>query len=210
MLQWRSLEEMSKVAIYGASGHGRVVADIAKRAGYRDTIFIDDGDNEFIEFDIFCKKYSYIKEIVLAIGDNRVRSKIFKKVEEAGFKVMTLIDPTATISQSVKIGRGVVVMPGAIINSDAYISKGVIINSGAVVEHDVAIGAYSHISPNVSLAGGVKVGEFVHVGIGSSVIQNIRIGDNVVVGAGSVVIKDIKDNIVVVGNPAHQIRVVDE
>jgi len=35
-----------RIYIYGASGHGLVVADIAKSAGYGDIIFIDDGDNE--------------------------------------------------------------------------------------------------------------------------------------------------------------------
>ena len=35
---------MSKnIYIYGASGHGLVVADIARACGYDDSIFVDDG-----------------------------------------------------------------------------------------------------------------------------------------------------------------------
>ncbi len=198
---------MSRLAIYGASGHGRVVADIARKNGYKDIIFIDDGDNEFINFNTFSQEFTKVLHIALAIGENKVRSKIFEKVQKAGYEIVTLIDTSAIISSSVKIEIGTVIMPGVIINANAYIASGVIINSGAVIEHDIEIGAYSHVSPNVSLAGGVKVGSFAHIGIGSSVIQNITIGDNVVVGAGSVVIKNIKDNMVVVGNPARQIRV---
>jgi len=42
---------MSKsIYIYGASGHGLVVADIASSCGYDDVIFIDDGDNEYLKF----------------------------------------------------------------------------------------------------------------------------------------------------------------
>ncbi len=201
---------MSRIAIYGASGHGKVIADIAKRNGYKDIIFIDDGNNKYINFDIFCYELKDVLNVVLAIGDNKTRLKIFEKVEKAGFKVITLIDPSAIIAPSVEIEIGSVIMPGVIINAGACIEEGVIINSGAVVEHETKVGAYSHISPNVSLAGGVKIGNFTHIGIGSSVIQNIIIGDNVIVGAGSVVIKNIRDDMVVVGNPANSIRVQNE
>jgi UDP-N-acetylbacillosamine N-acetyltransferase len=200
---------MSKLAVYGASGHGKVVADIAKRNGYKDILFIDDGDNSHIDFETFSKEYTSTYPIALGIGDNYIRSKVFEKVISYGFDIITLIDPSAVIAPSVKIDAGVVIMPQVVINSDVYIAKGAIINSGAVIEHDVEIGDFSHISPNVALAGGVKVGDFTHIGIGSSVIQNISIGDDVIVGAGSVVIKDIEDDLVVVGNPAHKIKVND-
>ena len=38
------------IYIYGASGHGLVVADIARAYGYDDVIFVDDGDNEYLKF----------------------------------------------------------------------------------------------------------------------------------------------------------------
>jgi len=200
---------MSKLAVYGASGHGKVVADIARCNGYNDILFIDDGDNSYIDFETFSKEYTHILHIALGIGDNYIRSKVFEKVTSYGFEVVSLIDPSAVIAPSVKIDTGAVIMPNVVINSDAYIAKGAVINSGAVIEHDIEIGKYSHISPNVALAGGVRVGDFTHIGIGSSVIQNISIGDDVIVGAGSVVIKDIEDNLVVVGNPARKIKVRD-
>lgn len=43
---------MSKsIYIYGASGHGLVIADIARACGYDDVIFIDDGDNDYPSFE---------------------------------------------------------------------------------------------------------------------------------------------------------------
>ena len=36
---------MRKLAIIGASGHGRVVADIARRNGYKEIVFLDDNDS---------------------------------------------------------------------------------------------------------------------------------------------------------------------
>ena len=41
---------MKSIYIYGASGHGLVVADIAKVCGYDNIIFIDDGENEYLTF----------------------------------------------------------------------------------------------------------------------------------------------------------------
>ena len=36
---------LKKLIIIGASGHGKVIADIAVRAGYEDIVFLDDDQN---------------------------------------------------------------------------------------------------------------------------------------------------------------------
>jgi UDP-N-acetylbacillosamine N-acetyltransferase len=42
---------MKSIYIYGASGHGLVVSDIAMACGYDNIIFIDDGENEHLIFE---------------------------------------------------------------------------------------------------------------------------------------------------------------
>lgn len=70
---------MSKsIYIYGASGHGLVVADIARACGYDDVIFVDDGDNEYPSFEDI-KRTSGIP-IAFGIGSNSIRAKLFEKV----------------------------------------------------------------------------------------------------------------------------------
>ena len=197
---------MSRLAVYGASGHGKVVADIAHRNGYKEIVFIDDGDNTFMNFETFTSEFTNILHIVLGIGDNKIRAKVYEKVCEAGYEIITLIDPSAIIAPSVEIGNGTVIMPGVIINADARIGKGSILNSGSVIEHDCIIGNFTHLSPNIALAGGVEVGEMTHLGIGSCVLQNIKIGSEVLVGAGSVVVKNIEENSTVLGNPAKKLK----
>ena len=203
-MQKLKLKNNKTIFIYGASGHGKVVADIAKALGYENIKFIDDGENEHISFDEFVLLKRKVP-VALGIGDNEIRSKIYKRLVDNGFSVVTLIHPKAIVSQSVKVGKGVVVMPGSIINADAKIEEGVIVNSGSIIEHDCKIGRFAHISPNATLAGNVSVGEFSHIGIGASVIQNITIGKNCIIGAGAVVIHDVKDSKKVVGVPARQI-----
>jgi len=191
---------MKTIAIYGASGHGLVVADIAHSCGYDEIIFVDDGENDYPTFEEI-KKASPIP-IALGVGENRVRAKLFERVLKAGFEVVTLIHPSAIVSPSATIGEGTVIMPNAVVNAKASLGDGVILNTSCVVEHQCKIESFAHISPNVALAGGVKVGKYTHIGIGSNVIQGIMIGENVRVGGGSMVIRDIEDNQKVAGVPA--------
>lgn len=196
---------MSKsICIYGASGHGLVVADIARACGYDDIIFVDDGDNEYPSFDDI-KRTSSIS-IAFGVGSNIIRAKLFEKVQNSGFEIVSLIHPSAIISQSVTIGKGTVVLPNVVVNAKATICDGVILNSSCVIEHECVIGDFVHISPNVALAGDVKVGNFTHIGIGSNVIQGIIIGNNTIIGAGSIVLKDIDNFKKAYGNPCKEIE----
>jgi len=195
---------MKSIYVYGSSGHGMVVADIAKACGYEEIKFVDDGENEYPLFDEI-KENNHIP-IALGIGVNGVRKKLFKKAESAGFDVITLIHPSATISPSVTIGAGTVVMPHVVINAQSRIGKGVILNTVCVIEHESDIGDFVHISPHVALGGNVSIGELTHIGIGSSTIQCLKIGKNCIVGAGSIVVNDIRDNLLCYGNPCKAIK----
>ncbi len=195
---------MGAIYIYGASGHGIVVANIAKKIGYSDIILVDDGDNPYPSFNDI-KDNSSI-DIAFGIGDNRTREKLFKRVKENGFNIVTLIDPTAVIADSVTIGEGTVVMAGVIINPLARIGKGVILNSSSVIEHENIIEDFVHISPSVALSGNITIKRATHIGVGTSIVQGICVGENSIVGAGSVVVKNISSNSVAYGNPCRVIR----
>lgn len=191
------------IYIYGASGHGLVVVDIARACGYDEIIFIDDGENDYPSFEDI-KRTSGIP-ISFGIGNNTIRAKLFEKVQNSGFEIVSLIHPSAIISSSVTIGKGTVVMPNVVVNAKATIGDGVILNSSCVIEHECIIDDFVHISPTVALAGDVKVGKFTHIGIGSNVIQGIIIGNNTVIGAGSTVVKNIDNFKKAYGNPCREI-----
>lgn len=194
----------NSIFIYGASGHGMVVADIALACGYDDITFIDDGDNPHPSFnDIQNDKHI---PIALGIGDNKIRSKLFYKIKESGFKVLTLIHPCTILSPTAHIGEGTVVMPNVVLNAKASVGNGVILNTGCIIEHECRIKDFVHISPNAALAGNVHVDELTHIGLGTNVIQNITIGKNVLIGAGSVVIRHIPSDVTAVGNPTKIIK----
>jgi len=194
---------MNSIFLFGASGHGKVVKEVADNANISVEAFIDDNPkSEFIaDVPVIASKelskYESNK-FIISIGNNRIRKNICKKLNT---RFATLIHSTANISPSVNILEGTVVMAGVMINSDASIGKHVIINTAAVVEHDCKIGDFVHISPNATVTGNVCIGEGSQIGAGAIVIPNITIGKWVTIGAGAVIIDDIPDYAVVVGNP---------
>ncbi|QQF52133.1 UDP-N-acetylbacillosamine N-acetyltransferase [Campylobacter fetus] len=186
---------MKKIYIYGHSGHGKVVSEIAKLNGYGEIIFLDDAS----EFKF--KKELPKHDIIIAIGNARIRHKLQTMVLQNGFNVVNLIHPNAAISQSAKFGKGIVVMANAVVNANVILEDGVIINSGAIIDHDCFIGEFAHICPGVSLAGNVSVGKFSWIGIGSCAIQGVKIKNDIMIGAGSVIVKDILIGDKAYGNP---------
>lgn len=203
-----------KLAVVGASGHGKVIADIAVQLGYTVNFYDDAYPNKtYIEHwpihgtcaDLIAlnnTNATLSNDVVVAIGNNEIRQQKIELLQINSFNLITLIHPTAVISPFAAIAQGTVVFAGAVINAFAKVGVGCIINTAAVVEHDCTIDNFTHICPNVALAGGVSVGTKSWVGIGSQVKQLITIGDNCLIGAGSTVVKNIPDNVTAFGSPA--------
>ena len=192
-------EKHNKLLIIGASGHGKVVADIAlKMNKWKSVSFLDDDESIKSSMGIWVigksvEAIKYLKDydIFVAIGNNATREKIQKKLETDGASIPVLIHPMAVIGEHVAFGAGTAVMAGAVINCCTEIGKGCIINTGATIDHDNFIEDYVHISPGVHTAGTVKIGKGTWLGIGSIISNNINITSDCKIGAGAVVVKDI-------------------
>ena len=194
--------------LYGASGHSKVIIDIAKSIDLPiDTIFDDNLQITEVSGHPVIHILSdelLIRGTVLAIGDNKIRKMVANKFE--GKFHIGVFHSSAVIAPTVIMGEGTVVMANASINAEVIIGNHCIINTGATVEHECQLGNYVHISPNSALAGDVIVGEGSHIGIGAVVIPGVKIGKWVTIGAGAVVLEDIPDFAVVVGNPGKIIK----
>ena len=196
---------MNRLIIYGASGHGKVTADIAKRNGYDDIIFYDDDLNKN-ELDNYPVIHAFPEEeydLIIGIGDNRTRQLISERCNK---KLITLIHPSVVIGENVTIAEGAVIMAGTVINPGSFIGKGVIVNTYASVDHDNHIADFCHISVDAHTAGGVSIGQRSFVGMGAHIINNINIGEDVMIGAGAVVVNDIMEAGTYVGVPAKRIN----
>ena len=202
--------EIKKKYIFGASGHGKVVADCVVSTGELIEAFFDDAPNASswnaipIVHANLLPKASKVNEMVIAIGNNKIRKEISSRIVDFNFFVVK--HKTAVIASKVSIEEGTVIMANVVINSDAKIGKHVIINTAAIIEHECQIDNYVHISPRAVLGGNVTVGEGTHIGIGAIIIQGIKIGKWITIGAGAVIIRDVPDYAVVVGNPGKIIK----
>lgn len=199
---------MKKLVIIGASGHGKVVADIAIKNGYNEIIFLDD-DESIYE----CGSYPIVgksseagtidADIIIGIGNAGVRKRIQESIPDE--KMATLIHPDAVVADDVVIGAGTVVMAGTVINPGARIGKGCIINTCSSVDHDCEVGDYVHIAVGSHLCGTAFVGNGTWIGAGAIVSNNVSICPNCMIGAGAVVIKEIKESGTYVGIPAKRV-----
>lgn len=206
---------MVKCAILGASGHGKVVAEIAELNGFLEVQFFDDrwpeleniehwsvvGNTETLISSINC-----FDQVAVAIGNNLTRISKLTRLREAGAILSPLVHPSATVSCYAKLGIGTVVMAGAVVNPFCSIGQGCIVNTMASIDHDCIINDGVHICPGVNLAGFVQVDEASWIGVGAQVKQLVKIGRNIVVGAGATVVNQIFDNETVIGTPARPIN----
>lgn len=207
---------MKRLAILGASGHGKVLADTAELSGWSEVVFFDDawpklisnGNWEVIgNTDSLLSSLGAFDGVIVAIGNNEIRLNKTSELIGAGGELVSLIHPSAVVSRFSKISLGTFIGPGAVLQVDCSIGNACIINTNAVIEHDCNIFDGVHISPSAALAGGVSVGAKSWVGIGTSIKQLIKIGSCVVIGSGSVVIRDATNETVIAGNPAKPINI---
>jgi len=201
---------MKILAIIGAGGHGRVVADAAHASGWNSIVFFDDnwpnitriGRWEVVgTYDqlLHSKKYT---SVIVAIGHNKTRFEKSQLLLTKGFTLPSIIHPGAIVSQDATVGFGNVIFAGAVINPNATIGDHCIINTHATIEHDCIIESGVHISPGATLGGGVRVGVLSWVGIGACVRHQTSIGHYVIIGAGAAVVNDISDYSTAIGVPA--------
>jgi sugar O-acyltransferase (sialic acid O-acetyltransferase NeuD family) len=122
----------------------------------------------------------------------------------------TVIHPTASVSRSASIGRGVVILQHVSVTSNATIGDHVVVLPNSVVSHDDWIGDYTCVAGGVCISGNVRVGRSCYIGSRSALISGIEVGNGSLIGMGSVVLHDVEPNSVVVGNPARLLRRVTE
>lgn len=201
------MNNLSKLVIVGASGHGKVIADIAKLNGYDNIVFLDDDETVkecagYPVVGVSCAFSQVERDVVIAIGNAKIRSRLQAQYESHGFHLVTLIHPNATVADTAEIGAGSVVMAGAVINPYAKIGRGCIVNTCASVDHDCEVGDYVHVAVGAHLCGTVSIGSHTWIGAGATVSNNISICPECMIGAGAVVVKGIEKAGTYVGVPA--------
>ena len=207
------------LGIYGAGGLGRETLELARdigaaKCGFADTFFIVDGESpkavngaEVLPPERFFRRFGpESARIVIAVGEPAARTQLRERIQSAGYRLATLIHPSAKVGAGVRLGEGTVVSYGCFVSCNVRTGLNVCIQPLASVGHDTVIGDDCVVSSHVSLAGACSVGFQTYIGMNVPVREHVRVGAQTIVGMGAVVQRDIPDGVVALGNPARVIK----
>lgn len=186
-----------RVLVFGAGGHGKVVAEIALLLGYDVVAFVDDAKAQLgvrhlgrpvLALDrLLAEPHDRPRLAALAIGNNDARRQSAARLLASGFELAALVHPRATVSTSARVAPGVIVVAGATVNADALVEEGAIVNTNAVVEHDCVVGAFAHVGPGSVMCGGSSLGPCSVLGAGAVVPVLGKVAGNATVAPGATV-----------------------
>jgi sugar O-acyltransferase (sialic acid O-acetyltransferase NeuD family) len=221
------MHKMTKrVAIWGSSGHARVLSEILAPQGYKVVAFFDNDRNaksimdgvplfvgrlglqDWLNTCSLSEGYAGKISGVVAIGGSRGydRLRIQELMKDSGLTPLKVQHQSAYVSPTSSTGEGSQILAGSVISTMSEIGKASIINTNASVDHECFVGDGVHVAPGATLCGCVTLEDFTMVGAGAVVLPRIKVGSGSIIGAGSVVTKDIPSNVVVFGNPARIVR----
>ena len=180
-----------KLLLVGAGGFGRVVLEHA--SNLYECAFLDDGDVSIVDGVPVIGKtgdmaalYPEYKLLLVAIGNNTLRERLYKKAAAIGFSFPNIIHPSAFISPHAHIGSGCVILNNAVVQNNAKCGDGCILNPGVELHHDSTVGSYCLIYTNSVVRSLTTVGDRVWIGSTATVSTGASVPDDTTVPDGSV------------------------
>jgi len=208
-------QQKQNVLVLGTGTFAEEVADVVSGiAGVAVAGFVENMDRRVCEKKLRNLPVYWVEQIsglaqthtaICGLGTTR-RYLFVEQVKNRGLVFSTLIHPSARISASSSLAKGVFVSSAAVVAAYSELGGHTSVNRGALIGHHTKIGSFVTVGPGVNVAGNCQVGDCTYIGIGAVIIDHINIGNNSVIGAGAVVTKNVPDNVQVVGVPARIIK----
>jgi len=171
-----------KLLLVGAGGLGRIVSEHAGKE--YECFFLDDGVENGKDV-CGVKVIGNIRDIeklreefsmlVVCIGNNALREKIYRQAGELGYSFPNIIVESAYISPYATIGCGCIILNNAVVQNGASVGDGVILNAGVEAHQDCRIDSCTLIYANSVVRSYARVGKRVKIE------STVTIGNNVVI-----------------------------
>ena len=136
----------------------------------------------------------------------RARRALIARTGLASERFATIIHPSAVISVSARLGRGVIVLANCSIGAGAQVDDHVLMLQNCVVGHDSHLGERCILASGVVVSGNVRIGRDCYLGAASAIRERLSIGDGSLLGLGSTLVGDMPAQSMYYGNPARAQR----
>ena len=211
-----------KSVIIGAGTYGEVYLAYLQEAGVDIVGFLDDnkdlhgslvkgvrvlGGTDLLSS---LRDTYQVEAVYCPIGNNKLRVRFLSLANQLGYQTPNYIHPSAIISPSVVIGKGVYVLLNTSIMPYVTIQDYVMISMNVNIAHHSVLEEGTFISTGVNFGASIVAHKYSYVGISATIMTGIKnLGEDCLVGAGAVIIKDVPDKAVVAGVPAKVLRIKD-
>ena len=186
---------MEKLLLVGSGGFGRVVLEHASQ--HYNCAFLDDGDTKVVDGVSVIGKtsemssfYPEYKLLLVTIGNNVLRERLYKEAATIGYTFPNIIHPTAYVSPHAHIGIGCVILNNVVVQNNARCGDGCILNPGVELHHDSAIGNYCLIYTNSVVRSLTAVGDRAWIGSTVTIGTGAIVPNDELIDDGSIIHKD--------------------
>ncbi|MBS2038493.1 acetyltransferase [bacterium] len=206
------------VVILGSGAHGIDILDTLLLSGeaYKPLGFLDDrpATPEVHGYPVLGPLHQASAldpeiRFVSAIGSStgyRSKPALFQSLGLARERFISLVHPTASVSQWAQLGLGSVVLQHCTLSAGCRVGDQVVILPACRISHDCQVEDFNILATGVILCGHVQVEPNCYLGAGALVRERLRLGEGCLVGMGSVVIGSLEPGQRVAGNPARPLK----
>lgn len=140
------------------------------------------------------------------VGKMRERSALIESFQIPDHRLISLVHPSACISDDVKIGSGALIASHVTCQAGSVLGRCSTVRAGANLGHDAVVGDFCYVGPNATLCGRAVLETGAHAGPNSVVVDGLTLGEYTVLGAGAVAMRSTEMNSLWMGNPARRVK----
>ena len=119
-------------------------------------------------------------EVFIAVGNNKLRKRLFEKAIELEYNIASYISSKAIIWENLIIGRNVFIGEGSVLQPFVEVGDNSIIFI-TIIGHHTKIKNHTLLSVT-TLGGSVEVGDESYLGMNSTVKQKVKIAEKTIIG----------------------------
>jgi UDP-3-O-[3-hydroxymyristoyl] glucosamine N-acyltransferase len=117
-------------------------------------------------------------------------------------RYINFIHPLATVSRSVEMGFGNVILANVVINPNVKLGNFNTFNSNVLIGHDTVMGNSNFVAGHTVIGSNLKIGDGNFFGLNCSVKNFVQLNNYNIIGMAANLVKDVDSNQILIGNPA--------